>query len=45
MKTIKKLTEKEVVLNRLTQSMLVIYLLNDNANTQTDDTPRLFGNL
>lgn len=45
MKTIKKLTEKEVVLNRLTQSMLVIYLLNDNANTRTDDTPRLTGNL
>ena len=45
MKTIKKLTEKEVVLNRLTQSMLVIYLLNDNANTRIDDTPRLSGNL
>ena len=45
MKTIKKLTEKEVVLNWLTQSMLVIYLLNDNANTRTDDTPRLSGNL
>lgn len=45
MKTIKKLTEKEVVLNRLTQSMLVIYLLNDNANTRIDDTPRLSSNL
>ena len=45
MKTIKKLTEKEVVLNRLTQSMLVIYLLNDNANTRIDDTTRLSGNL
>lgn len=47
MKTIKKLTEKEVVLNRLTQSILmpVIYLLNDNANTRTDDTSGLSGNL
>ena len=47
MKTIRKLTEKEVVLNRLTQSILmpVIYLLNHKANNLTDDTPRLSSNL
>ena len=47
MKTIRKSTEKEVVLNRLTQSILmpVNYLLNHKANNQTDDTPRLSSNL
>lgn len=47
MKTRRKLTEKEVVLNRLTQSILmpVIYLLNHDANNRTDDTPKLSGNL
>lgn len=47
MKTIRKLTKKEVVLNRLTQSILmpVIYLLNHKTNNQTDDDPRLSSNL
>lgn len=47
MKTIRKLTEKEVVLNRLTQSILmpVIYLLNHKINNRTDDSPRLSSNL
>lgn len=47
MKTIRKSTEKEVGLNRLTQSILmpVIYLLNHKANNLTDDTPKLSGNL
>lgn len=47
MKTMRKLTEKEVVLNRLTQPILmpVIYSLNYNVNNQTDDAARLSGNL
>ena len=47
MRTRRKLTEKEVVLNRDTYHILrpVIYLLNHNANNRTDNTPKLSGNL
>ena len=47
MKTIRKLTEKEVVSNRDTESILkpAIYLLNYKVNNRTDDTPRLSSNL
>ncbi len=47
MKTIRKLTEREVVLNRLTQPILmpVIYSLNYKVSNQKDDNSRLSSNL
>lgn len=47
MKTIRKLTEREVVINRLIQPILmpVIYSLNYKVSNQTDDNSRLSSNL
>ena len=47
MKTIRKLTEKEMPPNRLTQPILmpVIYSLNYRVSNQTDDNSRLPSNL
>lgn len=47
MKTIRKLTEKEMPPNRLTQPILmpVIYSLNYKVSNQTDDNSRLSSNL